>query len=42
MKIEEKNFQSQEIKVDCTMVLANHLINENKPKRICGKLALDK
>lgn len=41
MQIEKKNFQSQDIKVDCTMILSNHLINENKPKRIPGKLALD-
>lgn len=40
MEIEEKNFQSQKIKVGCTMILSNHLIKENTLKRIPGKSAV--
>lgn len=40
MEIEENNFQSQKIKVGCTMILSNHLIKENTLKKIPGKLAV--
>lgn len=36
MEIEEKNFQSQEVKTDYTMNLPNHLVKEIKPREFLG------